>query len=972
MKALLKRLKDNVMSTDLQTVFISFISMLAVVYYANPLFAVSADKWDRTFSTAIMSGISIDKRISHLYLLFLVVIPVIFAGALLLYNFICKHRPTYKDFFVKYNTIAFFAIAVSYISRYVFNSNIMLEGIIGFYAIIMLVALWDKSEKKDFTALTNIFVRYMAVYLTVNLFLNIGKHIPLIMSVLVVCVYEFVSTVLIKKDELKELIDYWVSFFTWIPAIMRFVLELIYIGIERGATTQNYLTIIVVCLLGTLLLALVASVLIRKKKLSIDTFSHIGIIISMGAVVFFNYAYQFVWSYSGPANLYELGNATVTADMVLNGKLPVADFFSAHAISDIFTRGIYCVIHNDINGLLVNPYSGIAYITMIILLYIIVRSLFDRNIAILFICLFPISVIGIKMTSFCFLPIVMMLYIIKKPEIKAYVSYWIITLFCAFYAYDEGVLLGIGSILAFCTLCVLNKEWKKLKKYVLSGVSVGAVAGIGYVVYALITGIPVVKRIKEWIAVGIKSNSTWALTNFGNIYSFDFLVAYIVVPIITVFIIGMTIFYYAKHKKASHIAALIFAFGVAQLLFIPRGVVFHNLELTKGTNGIVLNFIHWTVALFVLFMSSTNEMKSTKRRLLSWATTFFAIIILEGGLVTEKFPNQESVLLGNALQKSTTWHLSNNNPGNVGQKRIVFDQKSIQYIDRFKLVFDSLLTENQTFVDFANVTSLYFLTERTRPSYVAQTPSLLTTQYSQQCYLEQISGYDCPLAIIGTTEQNYVQQMTWIPHNVRYFKIAEHIYRNYRPLVNFDEYSIWCANDKYDEYKEKLSTKIVGSDDFELVDYGYDATSEYTDVDGNIKYQYKPYHSFGSGKLAYVWANFDEAKAINNNVIIQLKETTPNVFEFEGSQSVLTDKGNYVAIECTNSTGKDESAVIIFQDSKNSGARFQYAFTVVPGTANYLIRASQDYFWDIYNIDTISVFSENNIKANSLRVLEGD
>ena len=62
----------------------------------------------------------------------------------------------------------------------------------------------------------------------------------------------------------------------------------------------------------------------------------------------------------------------------------------------------------------------------------------------------------------------------------------------------------------------------------------------------------------------------------------------------------------------------------------------------------------------------------------------------------------------------------------------------------------------------------------------------------------------------------------------------------------------------------------------------------------------------------------------------------------------------------------------MFWDSNNDRARYQYSFTVVPGIHSYLIRASQDYFWDIYNIDPISVESDTGVIASEMRILEGD
>ena len=104
----LKNLNYFYKTIDKQIVSMSFITMLAICYYVNPLNNVELKNWNRTFCSAVFSGISIDKRINQFYLLFLVFVPLIFVAVLALYNWLCNSRKIYKNSFFYFNILHFY------------------------------------------------------------------------------------------------------------------------------------------------------------------------------------------------------------------------------------------------------------------------------------------------------------------------------------------------------------------------------------------------------------------------------------------------------------------------------------------------------------------------------------------------------------------------------------------------------------------------------------------------------------------------------------------------------------------------------------------------------------------------------------------------------------------------------------------------------------------------------------------------
>lgn len=388
----------------------------------------------------------------------------------------------------------------------------------------------------------------------------------------------------------------------------------------------------------------------------------------------------------------------------------------------------------------------------------------------------------------------------------------------------------------------------------------------------------------------------------------------------------------------------------------------------SGKGGVLLNFIHYTISFFVLYELTLIE-KSYVKKVFSWLCVFSLMILGEGAFVTGTLPTLNFTLYAGSSISSENIKLSDDMSGIKGQKRIVCDTQTSELVDSFQRIFDALLEKDETFLDFANITSLYSLTGKQRPFYVGQSPSLLTDLYSQKCFINEISRHKVPLAVLGTTDVAFTQQMILVPHNIRYYTVAEYIYSNFRPLVLAGDFAIWCEKENYDEFKCILEKNNFIQKGYEFIDYGYDVFSSTLNENKNIYY---PYHQYDLGMLPYIWANNDKYHSINNEKLMEVELSPANIYKFEGSQSVDNSNGNYIVFECTNFQEQNISMSVAFMDSKNEGIKYEYDYTVIPGVSNYMIRVSQDYFWNVYNIDNIIFTSNSNYSVGKVWVLKGD
>jgi len=386
-----------------------------------------------------------------------------------------------------------------------------------------------------------------------------------------------------------------------------------------------------------------------------------------------------------------------------------------------------------------------------------------------------------------------------------------------------------------------------------------------------------------------------------------------------------TVAYCLKHRECNVFAALTVMFAFAELLCIARGIVYHNLMYGNGTTGRLLNFSAFTVSFFVLFLIS---IKTQKKNVLQYAFVLVLAGCLWGSnlLVTFYLPNTSSALFNKSIAHSK---MLSNIPSELPEQRFAYDAESAKLVGNFKKVFDGILENDETFIDFANMTALYELTGRTKPVYVAQSPSLLTNLYSQGQFFKQLERYKVPVAITGYTDVQYTQVMAWVPLNIRYYQIAEHIYANYKPLLKIGDFILWCHVERFEEFLDRAK-KLVGGD-IQIAENGYEPHSAY--------------HYFNLAMNPYIWANMDNAST-NGKL-----------------------KGHYavVNIKATNKV----TAKITLQNKEDSDSGYGYDFTVLPGINDYKIRVSADYNWFKYDIDSVAVNCDGCV-INKLQIVEGD
>ena len=104
MLKIIASIKSYLKGIQKRTILVAMTIAFSMSYYIDPLDKVNLTEWNRTFCSAVLSGISIDTRIVNFYKYFFLYLPFLFLLSLLVLSFIYKIRPIWIIFAVSKNS----------------------------------------------------------------------------------------------------------------------------------------------------------------------------------------------------------------------------------------------------------------------------------------------------------------------------------------------------------------------------------------------------------------------------------------------------------------------------------------------------------------------------------------------------------------------------------------------------------------------------------------------------------------------------------------------------------------------------------------------------------------------------------------------------------------------------------------------------------------------------------------------------
>lgn len=960
MKKLIEKIWGSIGS---KTILLGLVTAAVALCFYDPTSNEAITLWKRTFSQAALAGIDVGKRISNFYFLIVILFPVVCAVCFSLYSLLFAKlgwNPNFKSRSPHFEEIlnkrlpsngmrqlaglgvfAFFSVVVSLFSKICIPflaersdiyrqmlPSVLPDAMTVVFIVGMLVSFVQLKKSKDHEInVYEFFAFFTLSAVSLSLIIPVGFTACAVATgvLLALIPASFISRDSVKNAE---------AVLMWHVAAFCILMEAFFTFSEKGFLHINF-RIIAVC--SWVILIAFGILVSRIGKIKNWLSSHrvtvacLGGLVSLSVLGRVGIAYSFVWNYRDFAYIYEMGNKMVAVDTLQQGALPVLDYFSAHSIYDVWTQILHGFIHGDVIGMLIAPYEGLTTVLCSVVLFFLLKKLFNPYFAFLTLAFFPVDTLGLKTYTLCLVAVLLHLWLSKKECAGKYgvvqlAIFWLLIAANAFFIYDDGIALGIGAI--FCMLVVYGcrRDWRSALRFLSMGAAVGIIVLALCILYCHWTGVNFTNRMSEWLALSAGSNAFWATTEFGDPHKFSYYYSYFLLPFAASFIFIFTTTYCLKNRKVSIFAALSIIFALAELLCMSRGIVWHNLWSCNGTTGRLLNFSHFTCSFFAMFLA-TRKREFVPGLAYGWLIAVACCIWMSNAVVTFYLPNTSSALYNHSVAASDAAH--NAFQEEPGQKRYSYDAATEQLLNGFSEVFDAVLKDDETFLDFANMTALYPMVGRTRPFYVAQSPSLLTSDFSVQRFLEQVSSHKVPLALTGLTAVPYTQSIGGVPHNVRYYKVAEKIYNDYVPLTQVGDFAVWCEKEKFKEYSQKLNAR------------------------DNIKWNDEYFH-VDLEMLPYVWANYDEERAVQSEIFTEISEQD-SVYSLKLNFRNLAGTYMHLKIESLEAS----NAEIFFSQKDNPESEYSFKFKLLPGKNDYLIRASMNQNFYLYGINLAKISCEN-------------
>ena len=676
------------------------------------------------------------------------------------------------------------------------------------------------------------------------------------------------------------------------------------------------------------------------------------------------------------ADLFEAANASILISDFLNyGSLPIVEHYGGHMMSGVWEGLLYAFLNQDKAGAIFSPYAGYLFPVLTVLFYYLVTYVWGMDIALWVTLLFPFgshwSYFGLGMLV-C---LAVTGYIRKRTYQRAYLV-WAAVVWCALYRLDLGYAFGLAGILSLFIYVLCFREKTALKQLLISFAVTVFTGSILWCLLCVWKNVNPFVRLAEFLQIS-QSNANWAYGSIGNYENTVYAWCYLFVP----FMAEAGILYAVCSKKfrdriGPQRWGLLLMLGISYFVNFSRGLVRHSLAEMS------LTVIIWSGYLFLaVFVSLVKENKKL-------FLVIFSVLILCNQLFLQDKNFTEVSILDTACSKTgpmiESWTLKKEVNGEKEDtfmaetdwerrssqseivSRVKWEETLTERIAPFRTILDTLLEQEETYLDFINHTFVYSAVNRKNPVYVSQSPGHLSGEYTQEQFISQVQkNIDrIPVVLMPYENTGYAAVLDGIANSYRYYKVAEFIYENYKPLCRYGEFAVWCVPERYAQMKRKLEGMGDGDQEemeYNLINWGYDAAL----------------HNYYIGRLPGIWAERDEKQAVKNKIVSELKQK--NSCYYMDKPAERQAEGNYLLLSfnCPDKeTGNagDTNAVVKLGSCENGkfDEKYQYEMTLTKGYHNYLIRVSSDYYWGQGFIQAVQIDCDVALEAVTMKILAGD
>lgn len=962
----------------------------------------SISRFDRIIGIGLLQDHSVSRTVSYFYATFI----LYFLLALNIYqNIKYALLRNQKSRIVKLSsfadTLLFAGLACLIVSVYrLFLSQggpdltlYLLKSVLVFLLPVFYLFETGRLQVKDLRTL--IYLALFAVIASVCVIVYFSVSKPL--TVFPVALLSGMLVFVLNREWLKAdpaLLNFWLGIFSVFGAVSLIALS---VSIETvnvlALRSDRFVNVQKVSYLILYTLAAIALFIAFSRGKKVQSISRSRRLAEIASFVFVAgiamIPYQPAFVFGGNFDVYESANMSVPVSDFLNfGKIPLFENFPGHGLDGVISSIAYGTVSGDNFGALFAPWRGWLYNAVFVLvLYAFIRKVSNGFIA--FCAAVPLPYVLGSFFSWGVGLAVLIPFIqyFRTGRNRDLILTVILSVLFIAYRLDLGFSYLAGILMS--SLCVSlfyrNRTFLRVLAYYASA---GGIVLILFLCVCLIKDINPLLRIQEYLAIA-SSNTHWGGTGLGDPSKHAYVFFYFVMPVLSVLCLFIAIAKRSSLSRAELAAILVLIF--AYHANIPRILVKHTIVELFSIYWI--GFGMWTVpfALYLLLSRLINR-RSSVILILILFTLSVDILCFPNTINYDNSVLQSAVGRGAGLQNEMRTDSRKASALSVYSRgtRVVYNVPAsvgLTYSNQIKAAADALLSPDETYLDFTNQSVSYAWSGRMNPAYAAQPPSMLSGETSQRVFIREIDDLNMVPVVIMPTDKGwyFTMQLDGINNNIRHYLVAEWIYSNYRPLIQYNDYSsVWALNSRYDEFRKKLEMARDSSGAVLLsaggipyqahfIDWGYDNfVSLPQGAEPDAKYITMA-HDYNMELLPFIWGQFDSRNAASNADLSAVsKNGSVYAWDYAGKEK----KPAYLRVDLSLSHDFLSTNASTMTLGNVEGGKFtplaRFRFRLKEGQNVYLFRISSDYYWSRGKLNALVLDPNLGSAAGSVRILEGD
>jgi len=496
-------------------------------------------------------------------------------------------------------------------------------------------------------------------------------------------------------------------------------------------------------------------------------------------------------------DFFELGNiANAQMLMFEYGKLPMVDFFTSHMFSEQFYGIIYHLTHGYDGSADFLAYIFFHKALSYFLIFYFSSKLFKHwGVSLLLVLCMPyLNLLFGFYLIFSVLALLACISVLKSPSVRNHLLVFITLIGLVVWRLDTGVAALTASVL-FLPLAYFTErirpDWKRWFK------AAGLTAS-GILILVLLA---VALRSPEYIYDNfitalhyVAGNQAHGYSVVSSTYNHHFRIILFLLPIIALILLFLSLTRLRKSVSPKMNLTLYGAvfFFLVFLSNFPRGLVRHG--FVEGRDYYYTSTFFLALALFA--MSYFKGSRTAVRYSIFCLTLLLSLFSVryfplpEGKSPIEKFFTDSPLIDIDAMA------------GKIEEGRVigheVFAKERYEDLEAF---LDATLSADQTFLDFSNSPMLYFYTGREVPAYFAQSLQNSIDDFTQLNHLERVDTNRVPVVIYSHSPPNWFDATDGVENAMRYYLVAEYIFKYYRPLKTINGLNVWVVKSQTSDFR---------------------------------------------------------------------------------------------------------------------------------------------------------------------------